>query len=48
MYQELKGRVPGIEVNAIDTTGAGDSFVGGLLYALAADPHLHEVMTRVL
>ncbi|KAI4384789.1 hypothetical protein MLD38_002892 [Melastoma candidum] len=46
-----KGRVPGIEVNAVDTTGAGDSFVGGLLYALSADPSLYEDddrLTKVL
>lgn len=28
---------PGIAVQAVDTTGAGDGFVGGLLYRLAAD-----------
>mgnify|MGYP001159215412 CR=1 FL=1 len=28
--------VPGIRVRAVDTTGAGDAFVGGMLYRLAA------------
>ncbi|KAI4383130.1 hypothetical protein MLD38_009006 [Melastoma candidum] len=42
-----KIRVPGIQVNAVDTTGAGDSFIGGLLYALAADPHLYEDKDRL-
>lgn len=30
------GAVPGFAVHAVDTTGAGDGFVGGLLYQLAA------------
>ena len=32
----FKGRVPGIKVKAVDTTGAGDAFVGGLLSSLAS------------
>jgi fructokinase len=28
------GRVPGYKVNAIDTTGAGDGFLGGMLYKI--------------
>lgn len=31
----LSGNVPVLPVDAIDTTGAGDAFVGGLLYQLA-------------
>lgn len=30
--------VAGMKVNAIDTTGAGDAFIGSLLYQLAAQP----------
>ena len=29
--QQFKGRVPGVKVKAVDTTGAGDAFVGDLL-----------------
>jgi ribokinase len=32
---ELMRRVPGFKVEAVDTTGAGDAFVGGLAAALA-------------
>ncbi|CAI0404133.1 unnamed protein product [Linum tenue] len=35
--KEFKGRVPGIKVKAVDTTGAGDAFVGGFLSSLASD-----------
>ncbi|CAN0902656.1 Probable fructokinase-7 [Linum grandiflorum] len=35
--KDFKGRVPGIKVKPVDTTGAGDSFVGGLLSSLASD-----------
>ncbi|CAM8893759.1 unnamed protein product [Rhodiola kirilowii] len=38
----FKGTVHGVKVKAVDTTGAGDSFVGGLLYKLASDINLHE------
>ncbi|WCJ36568.1 pfkB-like carbohydrate kinase family protein [Euphorbia peplus] len=33
----FKGRVAGVKVKAVDTTGAGDAFVGGLLSSLASD-----------
>lgn len=42
--QTFKGRVTGVKVKAVDTTGAGDSFVGGFLYQLAAEMTLHEVI----
>lgn len=41
--QEFHGRVHGIKVQAVDTTGAGDAFVSGLLNNLAADPDLYKV-----
>lgn len=41
--QEFKGRVTGVKVKAVDTTGAGDAFVGGILNSLAADLNLYKV-----
>lgn len=41
--QQFKGKVPGVKVKAVDTTGAGDAFVGGILNSLATDFYLHEV-----
>ncbi|CAI0404085.1 unnamed protein product [Linum tenue] len=38
--KEFKGRVSGIKVKAVDTTGAGDAFVGGFLSSLASDPSI--------
>ncbi|KAL5712326.1 fructokinase [Ranunculus cassubicifolius] len=35
--KDFKGTVKGFEVNTIDTTGAGDAFVGALLYQVAKD-----------
>ncbi|CAH8383622.1 unnamed protein product [Eruca vesicaria subsp. sativa] len=35
--QEFKGKVGGVKVKAVDTTGAGDAFVSGLLFSLASD-----------
>lgn len=42
--QEFKGRVAGFKVHAVDTTGAGDAFVGGLLSIMASDPNLYKVL----
>ncbi|XP_057476867.1 probable fructokinase-7 isoform X2 [Actinidia eriantha] len=39
--KQFKGRVPGVKVKAVDTTGAGDAFVGGILNSLASDLSLH-------
>ncbi|XP_061361097.1 probable fructokinase-7 [Gastrolobium bilobum] len=35
--QEFRGRVAGVKVKPIDTTGAGDAFVSGILYSIASD-----------
>ncbi|TYI53137.1 hypothetical protein E1A91_D12G297400v1 [Gossypium mustelinum] len=42
LIKAFKGRVPGIKVKAVDTTGAGDAFVGGLLSSLASDLNLFQ------
>ncbi|KAG9158443.1 hypothetical protein Leryth_013185 [Lithospermum erythrorhizon] len=38
--KEFMGRVSGAEVKSVDTTGAGDAFVGGLLNRLAIDVNI--------
>nr|AFK41276.1 unknown [Medicago truncatula] len=38
--KEFSGRVTGMKVDAVDTTGAGDAFVAGILSQLATDPSL--------
>ncbi|EOY23036.1 hypothetical protein SCA6_004516 [Theobroma cacao] len=43
----FKGRVPGIKVKPVDTTGAGDAFVSGLLSSLASDLKLFEDEERL-
>ncbi|KAL5796309.1 hypothetical protein ACOSQ2_001129 [Xanthoceras sorbifolium] len=40
--QEFKGKVGGVKVDCVDTTGAGDAFVGGVLNSLAADLNLYK------
>ncbi|KAG9456859.1 hypothetical protein H6P81_001367 [Aristolochia fimbriata] len=35
--KSFKGSVPGFSVNTVDTTGAGDAFVGSLLSSIAKD-----------
>ncbi|XP_021903386.1 probable fructokinase-5 isoform X1 [Carica papaya] len=40
--KDFKGRVKGFSVKTIDTTGAGDAFVGALLVYLAQDPTIVE------
>ncbi len=35
--QDLTGRVPSIPVHAVDTTGAGDAFMGGFLWQVTRD-----------
>ncbi|XP_028063229.1 uncharacterized protein LOC114266528 [Camellia sinensis] len=40
--KESKDRVDSHKVDAVDTTGAGDAFVAGLLNSLASDPTLYK------
>lgn len=42
MKQKFKGKVDGFAVKAIDTTGAGDSFVGSFLCSIAKDKTIFE------
>lgn len=41
--QEFRGRVAGVKVKPVDTTGAGDAFVSGILNSLASDLNLIQV-----
>ena len=43
VVQEFEGRVGGVKVEAVDTTGAGDTFIGGILNILASYPNLFNV-----
>ncbi|OVA00159.1 Ribokinase [Macleaya cordata] len=40
--KEFKGKVNGVKVKAVDTTGAGDAFVSGLLNSFASDLNLYK------
>lgn len=42
--QDFKGKVRGVNVEHVDTTGAGDAFVSGILYNIASDPSIFEVI----
>ena len=44
--QEFRGRVAGVKVKPVDTTGAGDAFVGGILYSIASDQSIFQVMSN--
>lgn len=44
--QDFSGRIEGMKVDAVDTTGAGDAFVAGMLSQIAADTNLIQVMFR--
>jgi sugar/nucleoside kinase (ribokinase family) len=41
--QSFKGKVCGFLVKTIDTTGAGDAFVGALLVSMAKDTAIFHV-----
>ncbi|KAF8379382.1 hypothetical protein HHK36_028816 [Tetracentron sinense] len=43
----FKGRVAGVKVKAVDTTGAGDAFVSGILNSLASDLNLYQDEKRL-
>ncbi|KAL3755851.1 hypothetical protein ACJRO7_002837 [Eucalyptus globulus] len=45
--KEFRGRVPGIKEKPVDTTGAGDAFVDGMLYSLAFDLNLYKDEERL-
>ncbi|XP_008788319.2 fructokinase-2-like [Phoenix dactylifera] len=49
--KNFKGQIPGFLVNTVDTTGAGDAFVGSLLVSIAKDDslfHNEEKLKEVL
>ena len=41
-------RLPAPQVEAVDTTGAGDTFIGYFLQGLTADMTAREAMTRAM
>jgi len=40
--------VPGFSVKVVDTTGAGDAFVGSLLLSVAKDTSIFDVLSLFL
>uniref|UniRef100_A0A0V0HNE1 Putative fructokinase-5-like n=1 Tax=Solanum chacoense TaxID=4108 RepID=A0A0V0HNE1_SOLCH len=40
--KSFKGKVSGFPVKTVDTTGAGDAFVGSLLVSIAKDPSIFQ------
>jgi len=42
--QAFKGRIGGVKVKPVDTTGAGDAFVSGILYSIATDQTIFQVL----
>lgn len=45
--QEFRGRVAGVKVKPVDTTGAGDAFVSGILYSIASDQSIFQVILNL-
>ncbi|KAA8533797.1 hypothetical protein F0562_031314 [Nyssa sinensis] len=45
--KQFRGRIHGVKVNPVDTTGAGDAFVGGILSSLASDINLYQDEKRL-
>ncbi|RVW72928.1 putative fructokinase-7 [Vitis vinifera] len=45
--KKFRGRVAGIKVKAVDTTGAGDAFVSGILSNIASDINLYQDEKRL-
>lgn len=42
LSQSFRGRVKSFSVTVVDTTGAGDAFVGALLFSIAKDISILE------
>ncbi|CAK8573588.1 unnamed protein product [Lathyrus sativus] len=45
--KDFKGKVGGVKVKPVDTTGAGDAFVSGILYKIASDPSIFKDEERL-
>ncbi|KAK7364276.1 hypothetical protein VNO80_12813 [Phaseolus coccineus] len=43
----FKGRIAGVKVKPVDTTGAGDAFVSGILYSIASDQTIFQDEKRL-
>ncbi|QCD95134.1 probable fructokinase-7 isoform X1 [Vigna unguiculata] len=43
----FKGRIGGVKVKPVDTTGAGDAFVSGILYSIATDQTIFQDEKRL-